>query len=835
LPRIESTPGATFPPDSGNNPDLRRLMALCGLERRFVRGRGVWLTAGDGRRFLDAYAQFGTMALGHNAPAVADAVRGAFERQLPAMVQPHEAEQAEALGRALGSLVPGGPRRCVFTTSGAEAVEAAIKLVRAASGRPLILSAEGSFHGRTLGALSLTGQRRHQAGFGPLALGFETVPFGDAGALAERLARDGERIAGYFVEPIQGEGGIRVAPPGYLRDVRELCSRAGVALVVDEIQTGLGRTGTMLALEPEGVVPDVLLLAKALGGGLFPLGACLAREPWWTPRFALGHSSTFANNNVACAVGLAVLDALLKPPNGSAPLVRRAAALGAHLGNGLRALRQRYPETIRDVRGRGLLWGIELEAPSDRDGLLLGYLAHQGLYAIAVAAALAESAAVLTLPTLGSRHVLRLSPPLVIERREVDLLLEAIDSVCKRLRRSGSVALLRGMRWTEPAASSPDREEAAAPLYVHVPTEEPVAPPRSGRRWAFLVHYTRTEDVRLADPALAALSNEETLAVCERASHLPPGVVLAAPSVSSPATGVVADGWLIGLPWLPARMQRDRMGTRNAVRAGVELAGRLGAEVVGLGGFTAPLSDRGRFVVGLGPAITTGNCLTAGMAVKAVEREARLRGADLTRARVGVVGARGSVGALAAKMLARWRPARLLLVGNPASPPGPLRALAERITWPGGGAEATDALDELASCTVVLSASGAACPVLAGVELAPQTIVCDVARPPDAPPELRARPDLAVVDGGLVLLPGPSLSFGPGNLQGLPGGVVLACLAETILHALDGTTRDTGVGDDVAVEDVERTLAMAARHGFGLWSGARAGTSSSAGGSGRVA
>src|SRR5262249_4248551 len=189
-------------------------------------------------------------------------------------------------------------------------VEASIKLVRARTGRPIILSAHGSFHGKTLGALAATGQEHHALDFGPLPPGFERIPFGDAAALERRLRRDGERIAAVLLEPIQGRRGVSLPPACYLRAVRELCTRFGVALVLDEIQTGLGRTGRLFACEHEGVAPDVLLLAKALGGGLFPLGACLSSADFWDERFALRHSSTFANNNLACRAGCAVLDAL---------------------------------------------------------------------------------------------------------------------------------------------------------------------------------------------------------------------------------------------------------------------------------------------------------------------------------------------------------------------------------------------------------------------------------------------------------------------------------------------------------------------------------------------
>ena len=802
--------------DDSNNPDLRRLAGLCGLDRRFVRGEGVWLEDAAGRRFLDAYAQFGAVLLGHNAPAVIHAVRAALDARVPAMVQPHESEHAEALGHALSCLIPGRPRRCVIGTSGAEAVEAAIKLVRAKSGRALILSTNGSFHGRTLGALAATGQPHHREGFGPLPPGFETVPFGDADALAYRLERDGERIAAFFVEPIQGEGGVQVPPAGYLARVRQLCDRHGVAMVVDEIQTGLGRTGPVFAVTGEGVAPDVLLTAKGLGGGLFPLSACLVADEWWSPRFALGHSSTFANNNVACAAARAVLAALLEPDaQGAPPLVERAAAPGQHLGDGLRRLQGLYPELIREVRGRGMLWGLEFHPPADRDGLLLGYLTHQGLFAYAVAGALAETASVLTLPTLGTRHVLRIAPPLVITHEQVGLVLNGLAALCEQIHHRAGATLMRGMGWTRRRGQE-DRECVVLPPPAPRPQ---VVRFRPRRRWAFLIHYTRPHDVRVADPTLAPLSEAETLRLCEHTARLPPGIVLEAPTLRS-ATGDEVDGWLIGLPWLPEHMRRrGRERTCGAIQDGVDLARRMGADVVGLGGFTAPFSDRGQAVAHRGPAVTTGNVFTAALSVRAVEREALRRGLHPRAARVGVVGALGSVGALAARLVARWEPARLVLVGNPASPIGPLEERAQQIRWRGGRAEVTTSLAELATCDVVISASGAGQPILGGASLAPGTIVCDVARPPDAPAELRSRRDVTVIDGGLVRLPDPTLRFGPGNLQGLPPGVVLACLAETLLHALDGTTEDTGVGYDVPVEQVDRVMEMAARHGFELWDG----------------
>jgi acetylornithine/succinyldiaminopimelate/putrescine aminotransferase/predicted amino acid dehydrogenase len=782
-----------------NNPQLRNLLRVCKLEHTFVAGDGVWLTDAAGRRYLDAYAQYGAVALGHNAPAVVAAVRAALDARTPAMVQPYPAHHAEALGAALAAVAPGHPRRVVLTTSGAETVEAAIKLVRARSGRELCLAATGSYHGKTLGALSLTGRAHHAEGFGPLAPGFDHVPFGDAAALEARLARDGARVAGLFLEPIQGEGGVLLPPAGYLARARALCERHGVALVVDEIQTALGRTGRLFACEEEGVIPDLLLLAKGLGGGLFPLGACLVADAWWDERFALGHSSTFANNNVACAVGQAVMRALVE-----GDLVARVAIAGRRLGAGLQRLAARYPRVVAEVRGRGLLWALELAPPDDRRSLLLGYLQHHGLYAYAAAGVLAEHSSVLVLPTLGTSNVLRVAPPLVVSDEQIDLILDGLESLCAQLGRNPAETVVRALGWERPAP----------PVAAPVPPPAPLPRTPGRRRWAFLIHYTRPEDVRVTEPGLARLSDDELRTFRERVSQLPAGVCLRAPVVRS-ATGAEAEGFILALPLLPEEMlRRGRRRMVAAIRRGVDLAARLGADVVGLGGFTTPLSGRGTAVLGRGPLVTTGNALTAAAAFQVAAMEMAARGRRWAQLRVAVLGARGSVGALLARLVAREQPRQLVLFGNPHSDPAPLQALAVDLGRACAATTASRDPHAIAACDLVLSATGAARPVLDGLTLQEGAVVCDVARPPDAGPITRGRADLTILDGGLVGLPDPTLAFGPGNLQGLPPGIALACLSETILHALEGTRTNFGVGDDIPVAEADWALEMCRRHGF---------------------
>jgi acetylornithine/succinyldiaminopimelate/putrescine aminotransferase/predicted amino acid dehydrogenase len=787
------------------NPTLHRLLALLRMDRSWRHASGVWLDDAAGRRFLDCYAQYGVHALGHNAPVVHAAVRAALDSQEPAMVQPYRARHAEELARAITRLAPGNLTHGVFASSGAEAVEAAIKLARTRSGRPIILAASGSFHGKTMGALAVTGQRQYSEGFGPPALGFEFVAFGDSNALAERFRRDGKRIAAFFLEPIQGEGGVHLPPKGYLRDVRALCSEYGVALVLDEIQTGLGRTGKLFACEHEDIAPDILLLGKALGGGLFPLSCCFTSEAFWDEGFALRHSSTFANNNIACRVGLAVLETLADDG-----FLAEVARKGERLQARLAEMARRYPILITAVRGRALMSAIELRRPAERQGSFLSYLVHQGIYSYAVAAAIAELGSVLVLPTLGKSDVIRIAPPLVITDAELDQVLNSMDRVFHALRQDTTRTILRAIGAFE------GNGQAVAAMF---PGPPPLLPPRlpsntPAPRFAFLIHYTRPEDVALSNPTLGDLDNDALLEVCAYCSALAPGVVLRTPTIRS-ITGHGTDGLIMALPLLPEEMARRGLrSVAHDIGRAVDLAAGLGVRVVGLGGYTAPYSRRGLAASGRGVAITTGNALTAGMAVEAIRLAATATRLRLGEASVAVVGARGSVGSLAARLLVRDRPRRLILLGNPNSGAASMRSLASELRGEGITVEVSTSADLLTDCHVILTATTAAKPVLEGIQISPGTILCDVAQPSDVPATLRARADLTVIEGGRVLLPDASITFGVGNLVGLPAGVTLACLAETILLALEGEEQDYGVGYDVPVTHVDHVMALAKRHGI---------------------
>jgi acetylornithine/N-succinyldiaminopimelate aminotransferase len=367
-----------------------------------VRGEGVRVWDSDGREYLDFTSGLAVVALGHCHPRVTGAIQEAAGTLLHVSNLFHSAPQIH-LAKLL--VEHSFADRVFFCNSGAEANEAALKLARKyakerfSSDRYEIVATRNSFHGRTLATLSATGQEKYQHGFEPLVAGFKHVPYDDLGAMERAID---SRTAGVLVEPIQGEGGVHVPDEGYLPGLRKLCDESGALLIVDEVQTGMGRTGRLWAYEHAGVEPDVMTVAKALANGV-PMGAMLARE---SVASALGpgtHASTFGGTPFVASVALATLTTLLEEK-----LPERAARMGRRLMDGLRGLTARHP-SLGEVRGRGLLIGVELTRPA---APLVAACRDHGLLVLS-----------------AGEQVLRLAPPLIVDEAACDSALATLDRV----------------------------------------------------------------------------------------------------------------------------------------------------------------------------------------------------------------------------------------------------------------------------------------------------------------------------------------------------------------------------------------------------------------------
>jgi ornithine--oxo-acid transaminase len=344
------------------NPQMGRILRTLGFDRVWRGGEGAHLIDSDGTRFLDLIGGYGVFAIGRNHPEAIAAIEEVLAARTANLPQLGVTLLGGVLAEQLLSRAPGSVAAMVPANTGTEAVEAAIKLARAATGRPRVLYAEHAFHGLTLGSLSLNGNEEFREGFGPLLAGCEPVAFGDLGALQGELERGD--VAAFVIEPVQGKG-VNLPPAGYLPEAQALCRGAGTLFVCDEVQTGVGRTGRFLALEHWDLQPDIICLAKALSGGLVPIGAALVSRSVFGKVFdgmerAVRHGSTFGGNDLAAAAGLATLRVLDREG-----LLARAESLGDLLLELTTPLVARY-ETVREVRGIGLMWAIELGPPAGR-------------------------------------------------------------------------------------------------------------------------------------------------------------------------------------------------------------------------------------------------------------------------------------------------------------------------------------------------------------------------------------------------------------------------------------------------------------------------------------
>ncbi len=422
------------------NPELVNMMAFLNFDKCFVRAEGTSVWDNEGNEYLDFLGGYGALNLGHNHPEIIAAVESV---KSPNLLQAALNPLAGALARDLALFTPGKLQYSFLGNSGAEAVEGALKLARASSGKMKIVSCEGAFHGKSFGALSVTGREKYRKPFAPLLSVVEFVPYGDSAALEKSLAK--EDVSAFIVEPIQGEGGVIVPPEGYLKKVRDICTEHNALLIVDEIQTGFGRTGKMFACEHEGVVPDIMCISKSFGGGVMPLAAYIAIEKVWKRAYgsmekATLHTSTFGGNSRAAAAGIATLEIIYRED-----LSHQAAEKGEYLLERLRQLQEKYP-FLQEVRGRGLMIGLEFSQPKQEGffnkltGGVVGKLADEYLGAM-VSGELLNKHQIITAYTLNNPNVIRLEPPLIVSYEELDKLLVALDEIFAKNKGFGDMVI----------------------------------------------------------------------------------------------------------------------------------------------------------------------------------------------------------------------------------------------------------------------------------------------------------------------------------------------------------------------------------------------------------
>ena len=369
-----------------------------------------------GEEFIDCLGGFGIFMCGHRNPEILKVVKAQLERQAL-----HSQELLDPLrgylAKAVAAITPGDLEYCFFTNGGAEAVEMALKLARISSGGRWYISAINGFHGKSMGAISVGGKDTYRVPYTPMVQQVQHVEYGDAEAIRkaiQNLQHVGEKVAAVILEPVQGEAGVIIPPKGYLKEVRKICDELGVFLIFDEIQTGMGRTGTMFRCEAEGVVPDIMTYGKAFGGGIVPITGIIARPHLWVQQlqdnpWILG-SPTFGGNPLCCSAALATIKYMLE---NDIPAMAREK--GEHLISGLREVAKKYPEVIDEVRGVGVMIGVEFNSTE------MGYSVAKGLF----------SRRVMTAGTLVNAKTIRFEPSATISHEDIDTVLERFEEAVK--------------------------------------------------------------------------------------------------------------------------------------------------------------------------------------------------------------------------------------------------------------------------------------------------------------------------------------------------------------------------------------------------------------------
>lgn len=836
------------------NPHLGDLLKQVHLDKTYIRGEGHYLYDAEGNRYLDFIAAYGALPFGYNPPEIwqtMDEVRTSTE---PSFIQPSILEAAGDLAKRLVELAPEGLQYVTFTNSGAETVEAAIKLARSATGRPGILSATDSFHGKTLGALSATGREYYQLPFGAPVEGFKSIPYNDLAALEQELEQNSDYYAAFFLEPIQGEGGIVVPSPGYLTQAMKLCRQHGVLFVLDEIQTGLGRTGTLFACEDENLRPDMLLLAKALGGGIFPIGACLSTAEAYSKDFAERHSSTFAANSLGCRIGLKVLDILTRDDRA---IIGQVRDNGRRLREALELLQQRYPRVIKSIRGRGYMLGVEFElARADFPSSYLSVLSVQDNLTPLIASYLLNVEGLRVAPTLNGNKVIRLEPSLTVTWEECQAVLQALEKVLNVLDNGNTPELLRPIigLGNQPIPHKP-REEMY-PWERYQPTDD-----SEEGRFAFIIHPLDLYQYQLFDDSLKGVPNEAMQKLAELGSQQMKPFVMGRTSVVS-RTGRRAYGEFICLPHTAKEMlELNKKVINGELEEALELAKQRGARIAGLGAYTSVVSRGGLLQKGKVLPLTTGNSFTVVAGVEAIKLAAHRFNMDLSRCSAAIIGATGAIGRTLAILLSEEMQT-IILVGNARHPQASSRRLrlagahscmhlAEQagLGWqPAQGSfgdqllqlnlpqlvtgveewlpvvaelerqgrlvVTTDLAQALPRAQVVLTATSSVDELVNPRWLAHGAIVCDISKPSNVSPTVRqTRPDVLVIDGGVVAVPGrPTLGWDFGFEQGLG----YACMAETMMLALEHHYQDISLGSNLTLDNMMYFRELAAKHGFEL-------------------
>lgn len=822
------------------------------MNKRIVRAKGHHLEDETGQIYLDCLSQYGALPFGHNPDFILEALQRHIDAGRACLVQPLFTEEACALAERLRQAINPQFKYCLFTNSGTEAVEAAIKLARLRSGRKAILSLEGSFHGKTYASLSATSSQRHKNELIADYQDHTIVPVDDLERIRHELA--GQRYAAILLEPVQGEGGMRPFSEHWLEALIAIAHEYNTLVIFDEVQTGLGRCGEITLSQTLAELPDIILLSKALGGGVIPIGAVLYRQTTYISTFDKKHSSTFAGNGLAAAVGLAVVDELTRDDGQRLQAVR---TLTHAIENALQQLRERYPQLL-DYSGRGLMWSLKICDDNCRENLLLSFLQCGGGLSYLICSYLMNHHGLFTMPLLSEPCSIRYEPALDSTEEEVQRFLGAIDEVCKLLAHGRYDILMAHLAGVDrETLSSPGRIYSVSPVPVQCrhARSEPVLP--SGKRFAFFMHATSETDYIRGYPV--AIKREYSEAAQARLARLLMDIGRTEYSPEAAYSFTVrgrhsqSEGVLIFSPIDSADMMKLPPREKKVlIDEFLQVARQERVELIGLGAYTSVITRAGELLDTSTDdlAVTTGNSITAMSTLDALSE--LIQPQQATAMRAAIIGARGSVGRLIALGMSHYF-GHVTLVGrtgsedavlasllddlcalaldsiDPVVPGSVLDKIRRRLLQDGTATQAAAlsarqlhadceqlgisacAVDGFDMCEMdcIVSSTSEGKPFLKS-HFKPDAVIFDVARPFDF---VETQNSSQILEGGLVRQP-QATTYTDNNLIGTPEGVNLGCLSETIALALDSAQGRFSIGKSIPYEQARKIYQTARDHGF---------------------
>jgi len=783
-------------------PLQKKLQAL-GLDVSYERGEGDLLyrkTEAALSPVLDFVGGYGANFLGHAHPRLTATISSFLQAKKPVFTQGSIGSPVSDLNSKLQELF--GNYQIILTNTGAETVETAVKHAILENGKARCWALVDAYHGKSLGTLSFS--KVHNAPFQRDELQIDFLDPDDPASWQAALTGI-EEVSFAILEPIRGEAGVIPLPTAFVDWLNKVTAQHNIPIIVDEIQTGLGRTGSLLAADRIGLRKDYVCLSKALGGGLVKIGALLINSERFVEEFAILNTSTFADDGLSAAVAQEVLTTISEEH-----LAENCQNKGTLLKTELLKIKAEYPTVVKDIRGEGLMIGVEFQSQQNASSNLLRILFDSGYYGYVIAAHLLHEHGIRIMPTLSNPNTLRIQPSAFISNEHIYQFINGLQAVSDIISKADAGSLLSYLV---------DRSIGQITDYRQHDVFEHQAP-NGKRKVAFVGHFIKAQDLVLWDQSFEKWSVAELEQLISRTAKFLDPVIFDQINVSA------SGGRTVHLNFIGLFLDSREIG--NAYRSGdfqwivdkiqraADIAEANGCQVLGLGGFTSILTRNGRWVKTKKMKITTGNSLTVGFGLKAIYRAAKQKQVDINQTSVAIVGAGGNIANTYAALLAHQVKEMILIPRTLNSPK--ISQLKEQLLDlnPALKIKITDQMEAIKHCPVVVSSSNSIHPIILPEHLSIDTkIICDLAVPADIDKTVGLiYPDLKQIMGGIVRLPEPN-RFIVGGIP-LPSGHIFACMGETLVMGLDECTHFTGSIGGVDPNDVYQTLELAKHFGFEL-------------------